>query len=192
MAERLGLHRPIEEGPLAEEPVGRHLKAVLGHAATGGSIGLCVPDRGVACAVLVSNLSSSGACARRLLAVPFVGKDVPSRSSEFAHPDVIIGLTVLAYRYSGLRYADFDTVIGHVRATFDKEIGPYKRRKSSVMYEGWVLAAGGAIKGRSSAAGRSSAMMADMARPLSATRRSAPSHGVPGPRCSCRQGSPRS
>ena len=28
---------------------------------------------------------------RRLLAVPFVGKDVPSRSSEFAHPDVLIG-----------------------------------------------------------------------------------------------------
>ena len=33
------------------------------------------------------------------LAVPFVGKDVPSRASEFAHPDIIIGLTVLAYRY---------------------------------------------------------------------------------------------
>ncbi|CAM9096575.1 unnamed protein product, partial [Heterosigma akashiwo] len=33
---------------------------------------------------------------RAKLAVPFVGKDVPSRSSEFAHPDVIIGLTVLA------------------------------------------------------------------------------------------------
>jgi hypothetical protein len=31
---------------------------------------------------------------RRLLAVPFVGKDVPSRASEFAHPDVLIGLTV--------------------------------------------------------------------------------------------------
>ena len=35
---------------------------------------------------------------RLKLAVPFVGKDVPSRSSEFAHPDVIIGLTILAYR----------------------------------------------------------------------------------------------
>ena len=33
------------------------------------------------------------------MAVPYVGKDVPSRSSEFAHPDVLIGLTVLAYRY---------------------------------------------------------------------------------------------
>jgi hypothetical protein len=37
---------------------------------------------------------------RLKLGVPFVGKDVPSRSSEFAHPDVIIGLTVLAYRYA--------------------------------------------------------------------------------------------
>ena len=36
---------------------------------------------------------------RRLMAVPFMGKDVPSRSSEFAHPDVLIGLTILAYRY---------------------------------------------------------------------------------------------
>ena len=35
---------------------------------------------------------------RLKLAVPFVGKDVPSQSSEFAHPDVIIGLTVMAYR----------------------------------------------------------------------------------------------
>ncbi len=28
------------------------------------------------------------------LAIPFMGKDVPSRASEFAHPDIIIGLTV--------------------------------------------------------------------------------------------------
>jgi hypothetical protein len=38
---------------------------------------------------------------RLKLAIPFVGKDVPSQSSEFAHPDVIIGLTVLAFRYEG-------------------------------------------------------------------------------------------
>lgn len=39
---------------------------------------------------------------RRLTAVPFVGKDVPSPKSEFSHPDVLIGLTDLAYRYQGL------------------------------------------------------------------------------------------
>ena len=36
---------------------------------------------------------------RLKLAVPFVGKDVPSKASEFAHPDIIIGLTILAYRW---------------------------------------------------------------------------------------------
>ena len=30
---------------------------------------------------------------RALVAVPFIGKDVPSHASEFAHPDVLIGLT---------------------------------------------------------------------------------------------------
>lgn len=35
---------------------------------------------------------------RKLMAVPFVGKDVPSRASEFAHPDILIGLTILAFR----------------------------------------------------------------------------------------------
>ena len=35
---------------------------------------------------------------RLKLAIPFEGKDVPSRASEFAHPDVIIGLSILAYR----------------------------------------------------------------------------------------------
>ena len=40
---------------------------------------------------------------RKLLAVPFLGKDVPSSASEFAHPDVVIGFTILAYRYEGMR-----------------------------------------------------------------------------------------
>jgi hypothetical protein len=47
---------------------------------------------------------------RKLLAVPFVGKDVPSPASEFAHPDVVIGMSVLAYRYEGLRWSDFQLV----------------------------------------------------------------------------------
>jgi hypothetical protein len=36
---------------------------------------------------------------RLKLSVPFVGKDVPSQSSEFAHPDIILGLSVFGYRY---------------------------------------------------------------------------------------------
>lgn len=84
---------------------------------------------------------------RGKLAIPFVGKDVPSRSSEFAHPDVIIGLTILAYRYEGLRWSDFEDIIGNIRSTLTKEIGPYKLRKSSILYSTWVRDAGGFIKG---------------------------------------------
>ena len=43
---------------------------------------------------------------RKLLAVPYVGKDSPSEAAEFSSPDVIIGFTILAYAYEGLRKVD--------------------------------------------------------------------------------------
>ena len=83
------------------------------------------------------------------LAIPFVGKDVPSRASEFAHPDIIIGLTILAYRYEGLREVDFEQdVMGLLRASFEKEIGPFRQRKSAILHQSWVELAGGVIKGK--------------------------------------------
>eukprot|EP01033_Poteriospumella_lacustris_P010457 gene10460-7435_t len=84
---------------------------------------------------------------RLKLAVPFVGKDVPSKSSEFAHPDIIIGLTILAYRYSGLRQDDYIDVVDRLTAQFSNEIGPARDRDSSLRHEKWVHAAGGAIRG---------------------------------------------
>ena len=84
---------------------------------------------------------------RLKLAVPFIGKDVPSQSSEFAHPDVILGLTVLAYRYSGIRQQDFNDIIDHMTSLFTREIGPAHDRPSAKLYEKWVKAAGGAIRG---------------------------------------------
>ena len=59
---------------------------------------------------------------RRYLAVPFVGKDAPSAASEYAHPDIGIGLTYLAYRYEGLRRTDFGGCLQHMRATLQAEI----------------------------------------------------------------------
>jgi len=84
---------------------------------------------------------------RAKLAIPFVGKDVPSKSSEFAHPDVIVGLTILSYRYEGLRWTDFEDIISNLRSTMTKEIGPFKLRKSSLRYASWVKDAGGSVKG---------------------------------------------
>ena len=84
---------------------------------------------------------------RLKLSVPFIGKDVPSRSSEFAHPDVIIGLTILAYRYTGLRKDDFIDIIDNLTSRFSQEIGPTRDRESSIRHEKWIYAAGGAIRG---------------------------------------------
>jgi thiol-disulfide isomerase/thioredoxin len=84
---------------------------------------------------------------RLALAVPFIGKDVPSKSSEFAHPDITIGLTVMAYRYSGLRANDFNDLIDSLTTDFSHEIGPARERPSSLRFESWVAAAGGKVRG---------------------------------------------
>ena len=84
---------------------------------------------------------------RLKLGVPFVGKDVPSQSSEFAHPDIILGLSIFAYRYQGLRRADFNDLMDIITSNFTHEIGPPNDRPSSIMYRQWVLDAGGRIRG---------------------------------------------
>ena len=85
--------------------------------------------------------------ARRLTAVPFVGKDIPSRASQFSHPDVVIGLTILAYRYEGLRFTDFENILLSLREELDAQFGPYHKRPASLKYKAWVEEAGGKVRG---------------------------------------------
>ena len=80
------------------------------------------------------------------LAIPFISKDVPSRSSEFAHPDVVIGLTFLGYRYEGLRFEDFCEIITEVRGQLSKEVGPMRDRRANKLYESWVESCGAQIR----------------------------------------------
>ena len=110
---------------------------------------------------------------RELLAVPFVGKDVPSRNSEFAHPEVLIGLTILAYRYEGLpltflgslplapfptvspfvrrrryeglRQRDLSTIVRHLKNKVSAEKGPYAERPTAIVFSKWVANAGEAL-----------------------------------------------
>ena len=82
---------------------------------------------------------------RITLAIPFIGKDQPSHSSEFAHPDVVIGLTVLAYRLQGLRVSDFREVLKNIQSTVEVEVGRYALRRTNLLYEKWVKASGGHI-----------------------------------------------
>ena len=88
---------------------------------------------------------------RRFLAVPFVGKDAPSPSSEYAHPDVAIGLSTMAYRYEGLRPADFHAVLSHLRTELDAEHGPELQRPSGALWITWVHSAPGGRRVRGTA-----------------------------------------
>ena len=74
---------------------------------------------------------------RWLLSVPFIGKDVPSRAAEFAHPDILLGLSILAYRYNGLRDSDMRRVVKDLRRNLLNEPGPFSERPSRILFEDW-------------------------------------------------------
>jgi hypothetical protein len=100
---------------------------------------------------------------RRLLAVPFVGKDTPSRASEFSHPDVVISLTILAYRYEGLREADFVSVMHGLKHAMAAQFGPYHKREACRKYVAWVEGAGAHVRGTPRRGGGRSASVASVA-----------------------------
>jgi hypothetical protein len=79
---------------------------------------------------------------RAKLAVPFISKDVPAPASEFAQPDVVIGLTFLAYRIQGLRVADFTNAIDTLIRDFESESGPKHERRAAERYAEWLERSG--------------------------------------------------
>merc|ERR1740123_28164 len=85
---------------------------------------------------------------RRHLAVPFVGKDRPSAQSEFQHPDVLIGFTILAYRLHGMRRSDLHTLIRSLQADMRSESTlRFHRRRACKEYVTAVLKAGRTVRG---------------------------------------------
>ena len=59
-------------------------------------------------------------------------------AAEFAHPDVLIGLTILAYRYDGLRSADLRSVIAGLKKSLKHEFGPFMYRPTRVRWDEWI------------------------------------------------------
>jgi len=142
------------------------------------------------------DLSASAPVARRLLAVPFVGKDCPSASSQFSHPDVAIGLTILAYRYERLRRTDFARVMRQLKTELNAQIGPFKSRPASLTFSAWVGAAGGRVRGvaEGSGGGGTPRAHAQAAPHTPVNPRAAVSHATPAtaapPRPAALSGSP--
>ena len=84
---------------------------------------------------------------RALTAIPFVGKDCPSERSEFAKPDVVISLTILAYRYEGLRHEDLRSVLKQLQQDLSEESGNTQIRPSFQKFAQWVKMGGGKVRG---------------------------------------------
>ena len=86
-------------------------------------------------------ISQSPSQRRDLAAVPFVGKDVPSTASEFAHPDIVIGLTSLAVCYEGLRRSDMKQLLEYLRKQHHSQPGPEKYRPERLKFQQWITTA---------------------------------------------------
>eukprot|EP00929_Paragymnodinium_shiwhaense_P084618 TRINITY_DN45263_c0_g3_i1.p1 TRINITY_DN45263_c0_g3~~TRINITY_DN45263_c0_g3_i1.p1 ORF type:complete len:2284 (+),score=520.79 TRINITY_DN45263_c0_g3_i1:413-6853(+) len=85
---------------------------------------------------------------RRLLAIPFVGKDTPSGFSEFSNADVTIGFTIMAYRLSGLRPGDVRSLLKVLVDNMRIESATqYHRRAACKEYVQIVVEAGGSVRG---------------------------------------------
>ena len=85
---------------------------------------------------------------RKMLAVPFVGKDRPSPTSEFSHPDVLIGLSLIAYRLNGLRREDLRELILTARDDMEDESGkPFFNRRACQRWVRWIGEIGGRVRG---------------------------------------------
>ncbi|UKK01646.2 hypothetical protein MACK_002464 [Theileria orientalis] len=79
---------------------------------------------------------------RKMLAVPFVGKGTPARDSEFSHPDVLIGFTILSTVYQGLRFSDFVLTIRSLCSNFYQEPGKTEFRPSYKLFNRWLNSVG--------------------------------------------------
>lgn len=74
---------------------------------------------------------------RNVLAVPFLGKDVPSPASEFADPETLICLTTLAFHHEGLRLPDAIKIIVALKRQLLYEQGKFCERPSWLMFSAW-------------------------------------------------------
>lgn len=84
-----------------------------------------------------TRMSAANLRSRDLLAVPFVGKDVPSQGSEFSSPEVAIGMTINAFRIEGMREVDLKVLVTRQLDAFAKESGPPEQRRAYQQFEDW-------------------------------------------------------
>eukprot|EP00435_Cladocopium_sp_Y103_P004932 s3641_g1.t1 len=78
---------------------------------------------------------------RLQMAVPFTGLETPSLASEFANPDVAIGLTILAFGYEGMRFSDVKAMLLLLKSELLRDAAtPPPQRDAFRRFQDWTSA----------------------------------------------------
>lgn len=88
--------------------------------------------------LILGKLADDESPQRKYMAVPFIGKGVPSPTSEFAHPDTTIFLTLMAYIHAGLRVPDLFRIVRHLQERLRNESGILRNREAYLLFEQWL------------------------------------------------------
>ena len=51
---------------------------------------------------------------------------------------MLIGLTILAYRYSGLRRKDLQRLVTQLKQDYSRQIGPRNERPAALLFREWL------------------------------------------------------
>lgn len=135
---------PGQAVPMADVPA-RALKLLqLAHALLWGLLPHALSKRhrvdyGLLREEDLAQVGPATSAGRRLLAVPFQGKDSPSAASEFAQPDAALLLSCFAYLLDGLRAADGARLISHLHALNKSSTAP---ARGSALLRQWAACAG--------------------------------------------------
>lgn len=80
-----------------------------------------------------------GGLPEKNIAIPYKGKDAPSSRSDFSHPDVMIGFSILAYLYRGLHRQQIKATLLHLKRTKDLTIADKILRSWVQLSKPWIL-----------------------------------------------------
>lgn len=80
--------------------------------------------------------TNSTAVVYKPVAIPFQGKDLPSARSEFSHPDVMLGFTIISYLYQGLSPSQLKCCLHKLKDKFSAQVAD---KMLSAWLQGHVL-----------------------------------------------------
>ncbi|XP_018917386.2 uncharacterized protein [Bemisia tabaci] len=75
---------------------------------------------------------------KKLIAIPFFGKDAPSPRAEFSHPDVTLGFTITSYMYHGLNKQQLKESLMRLKDQFSHQVADSHLQNWAETSRAWI------------------------------------------------------